>query len=41
MFDFRSVLAKVKEKTPISLPGWDATEIMLVEETPLSQMSQV
>ena len=38
---FRPVLAKVKEKTPISLPGWEATDRMVVEETPISQMTQV
>ena len=37
---FRPVLAKVKEKTPILLPGWDASEVMIIEETPFTQATQ-
>ena len=38
---FRPVLSKVKEKSVISLPGWVTMEIPVIEETPISQMSQV
>ena len=34
------MLTKVKQKTAISLPGWDAAEVVVVSDTP-SQMSQV
>ncbi|XP_060066107.1 telomere-associated protein RIF1-like [Ylistrum balloti] len=36
----KPVLSKVKEKTSIVLPGWSAVSISVVEETPISQMSQ-
>ncbi|OWF47711.1 telomere-associated protein RIF1-like isoform X2 [Mizuhopecten yessoensis] len=36
----KPVLCKVKEKTSIILPGWSAVDISVVEETPVSQMSQ-
>ncbi|KAL5006938.1 hypothetical protein ScPMuIL_015744 [Solemya velum] len=35
----KPVLTKVKEKTPIQLPGWNFQTI-IIEETPISQMSQ-
>ena len=37
----RPVLAKVKDKNPIVLPGWQPTTVSVVEDTPISQMSQV
>ncbi|KAK3108131.1 hypothetical protein FSP39_001720 [Pinctada imbricata] len=36
----KPVLLKVKDKTSISLPGWVSTDIPVIEETPVSQMSQ-
>ncbi|XP_013418848.1 telomere-associated protein RIF1-like [Lingula anatina] len=36
----RPILAKVKEKTSVLLPGWDSVEITVLEETPVSQMTQ-
>ncbi|XP_064648530.1 telomere-associated protein RIF1-like [Lineus longissimus] len=36
----KPVLMKVKEKTPIILPGWQTSEIMVIGETPVSQVSQ-
>ncbi|KAJ8314232.1 hypothetical protein KUTeg_008793, partial [Tegillarca granosa] len=36
----KSVLLKVKQKTQISLPGWINPDVAVIEETPLSQMSQ-
>ncbi|XP_033762352.1 LOW QUALITY PROTEIN: telomere-associated protein RIF1-like [Pecten maximus] len=36
----KPVLCKVKEKSSIVLPGWSAVSISVVEETPVSQMSQ-
>ena len=41
MYFFRPVLSKVKDKSVISLPGWVAMAIPVIEETPISQMSQV
>lgn len=38
---FRVVLVKVREKAPLKLPGWDASELVIREDTPISQMSQV
>ncbi len=37
---FRPVLAKVKEKSVLVLPGWKSTELEIGEDTPVSQMSQ-
>ncbi|XP_061193994.1 telomere-associated protein RIF1-like [Saccostrea echinata] len=36
----RPVLAKIKEKSSILLPGWVSIPVTVVEETPVSQMSQ-
>ncbi|XP_056007115.1 telomere-associated protein RIF1-like isoform X2 [Ostrea edulis] len=36
----RPILAKVKEKSTIILPGWVSIPVTVVEETPASQMSQ-
>ena len=36
----RPVLTKVKEKTPIILPGWSTKDVSVIEDTPVSQMSQ-
>ena len=30
----------MKEKTPIVLPGWSSVDVSVIEETPVSQMSQ-
>ena len=37
----RPVLTKVKEKSTIPLPGWISVPVSVVEETPVSQLSQV
>ena len=40
----RSVVLKVKQKTPLRLPGWEASQVTVVEETPTysqTQQSQV
>ncbi|XP_046571029.1 LOW QUALITY PROTEIN: telomere-associated protein RIF1-like [Haliotis rubra] len=39
--DLKPVLMKVKEKTPIMLPGWVQTDTNVIEETPFSQYSQM
>ena len=38
---YRPVLSKVKEKSVISVPGWVTLVTPVIEETPISQMSQV
>jgi hypothetical protein len=38
---FRPVLMKVKDKVAIILPGWNSTDVLSIEETPNSMMSQV
>lgn len=37
----RPVLSKVREKSSVLLPGWVSVPVTVVEETPVSQMSQV
>ena len=37
----RPVLSKVKVKTQLSLPGWINVDVAVIDETPVSQMSQV
>ena len=37
----RTMLTKVKEKSTIPLPGWISVPVSVVEETPVSQLSQV
>lgn len=37
----RPVLGKVREKSSVLLPGWVSVPVTVVEETPVSQMSQV
>ncbi|XP_067648705.1 telomere-associated protein RIF1-like [Haliotis asinina] len=39
--DLKPVLMKVKDKTPIMLPGWVQTDTNVIEETPFSQYSQM
>lgn len=36
----RPVLSKVREKSSVLLPGWVSVPVTVVEETPVSQMSQ-
>ncbi|KAK7109715.1 telomere-associated protein RIF1-like isoform X2 [Littorina saxatilis] len=39
--DLQPVVSKVKDKTQLSLPGWINVDIAVIDETPVSQMSQM
>ncbi|XP_076471841.1 uncharacterized protein LOC143301433 [Babylonia areolata] len=39
--ELQGIFVKLREKTQLSLPGWNAVDVSVIDETPISQMSQM